>query len=398
MDEKNNAASKMRRDGARDFAAETTSDERFTVRDVERDIRRSGGGRDFSTTRSRKQRRRQERGSGLILWLSVFLIVSAYLGLLFFSKVRERVHRRHIPVEAPQSGVDVAANPVESASAAEELPQVPETAPVIEVITRIKQAQRYAEEGRRLARNRNYAQAVEKFTQAKDLSPASFQLLLDLAQALWEIDRVVECRDVLIDAVAFKPDSLEARMLLAKAFYDLGQSTDALAVAQWILDGDPYSLEANRICAEIYTGMKRHDLAIAHWQRIAALNADNTEVKNSLGVAQLQVGQVEQAIATFDGILKTEPANSQAHYYLAISLIRKNDPAAAVDALARAKNRLGQQFVEAWTQSSEFDPVKNLPAFARLFPASTPAPDAEEDDALTLDPAPAPATGVQAPE
>lgn len=384
MDDKLGSGKRKSRDGASGLPIDELGQERFTISTLEHKLRHENPGSDFSTARSRKHRRKEESGSGVLLWLVIAAVVFAYLGLLSYNILKGRLSRSRIqpatavtpppPVEpgnVATGDTPQAESPVAAASEAE-ASVAPPAVPVLEIITALRRAQALSDEGQRFIRNRQFAQADMKLTEAAALAPSVYSILMDLAKVQRELKKLEACRDVLIRAISVEPDSVETRIMLAQVYYDLRQNDDALAMAKWALESEPYSEEANQIAAEIYTVLERYDLAVNHWQKIAALNSGNTTAKNNLGAAQYQMGQLSQAITTFEGVLKLDPGNPQAHYYLSLCLIKKNEPELAVDVLSRATAKLGQQFVQAWTRSPDYDPVRELPTFKLLFPDIAP--------------------------
>jgi Flp pilus assembly protein TadD len=93
------------------------------------------------------------------------------------------------------------------------------------------------------------------------------------------------------------------------------------------------------------------DEAVAHFQKALALQPGFTDAHNNLGLALLQRGQVDEAIDHFQKALAIHPENAPAHYNLGNALLRQGqlDPAAAQfqkaikfdPAYAEAHNNLG---------------------------------------------------------
>jgi len=380
MDDKVGSTPRKPRDSSSVLPSELSGQDRFTVASIGEKIRSGKADFDYSTARSRKHRRKEESGSGIYLWLVIALIVFSYLGLMSYRIIKNRATPPRVksqPAKPAPTPIKVAGELPETAPAADSenttvVSTVTSAVPVLELIVAMRRAQQLSEEGRRLSRNRQFAQAETKFAEAAALAPNVFSILMELARVQSELKQSQACRDVLVRAVGIDPESVPARLMLAQVYYDLRQNDDALAMAQWVLESEPYSEAANQIAAEIYNVMERYDLAISHWQKISALNSSNAGVKNSLGSAQMKLGQIAQAISTFEGVLKIDPANSQAFYYLSICLIKKNEPELAVDILNRASTKLGLQFVQTWTQSPDFDSLRDLDSYKQLFPEVAP--------------------------
>ncbi len=360
------------------FDDELPGGQRFTVHDVEQKIRSSSRRREFSSTRSRREQRREESTLDKYIWFAVAAIAAVYLGFLALTIVRP-AGRPAIdsvpPVPVIAAPEPVAALPeaseTETSPVAEQAPVV-DTIPMLrmeETVAALKKADALYVDARRLARDRHFGEADAKFAEAVSLTPGRFNLLLDWSKSLQEQKRWAAARDQLIKAVGVEPDSIEARLALAQCCYQLRQMPDALALANWVLEAEPYSGSAHQIAADVLTGMERYESAIKHLQKLVALNSNNHIAENNLGMVYLRLGQYAQAISAFENVIRDEPGNSQAYYYLAQCFVQRNNPELAVDVLVRASQQFGRDFVVTWTKGPEFASLQDQPSFLQFFSA-----------------------------
>ncbi len=337
---------------------------------LEREVRRLDDPR-YSTVRSRKSLRHEERGSGKVLWLSVIAITLAYLGFLGFSVIRPK-----LTAPRPAAPADEAAIPllpaVDSDPALDIDTPATETVSASVLIDNARRSRNLAEEGRRALRARQWAQAEVKLAEAAEYAPYSYTILFDWATALIEQKRWSAARDVLVRALEVSPESTPARVALAQVFHQLREFQNALAMARWTLEAEPYSETAHQIAAEVYTSLNEFERAITHWQRLVSLNSNDHAAENNLGAAYLKLGQVNQAIKTFENVLRDEPGNSQAYYYMALGFLAKQEPDLAVDVLTRASLRFGRPFVLSWTKGPEFEALRDAPVYRQHFGEATP--------------------------
>ena len=360
------------------------SGERFSVRDVEQQVRQRSRDRDFSTSRSRRAQRREAGGNDKVLWLTVFAIAVGYAGFVAYSELRYR-RSSPPPPAAAETSAPVASAPVPVAApvviAEPATPVAP--APVdpgggipvdLAALTAdVKQSLRLHEEARRFARERRFGEADDRFAAAVALTPHRFDVLYDWGQSLIEQKRWATARDPLSVAVAVQPASVPARLALAQCAFQLRQYPDALALASWVVESEPYSEPAHQIAADVLIGMEDYDAAIRHLEKLVALNSNNHVAENSLGAVHLRLGRYAQAIRAFENVIRDEPGNSQAYYYLAQCFVQKNEPALAVDVLIRASARFGRDFVGTWTKGPEFASLAQFPAFQENFATAAPA-------------------------
>lgn len=348
--------------------------ERFTVQDVEQQIRARGRRRSRSTTRSRSEQRRESQSLDKYVWIAVSLVAVGYLGVLAFHSLRGPAPAKKPPAPvaapaapaAPTTAVAVAESPEPVA----EMPGPPPAANLAEVVKTLKTSDVLLDEARRQARERRFGDADLAFRKAAELTPWRYPVLFEWAESLREQKRWSAAREQLVKAVMVEPDSIAARLALAQACYQLKAWADAMAMASWVLEREPYSEPAHQVAADVLVAQERYSDALVHLQRLVALNSNNHIAENSLGAAHLRLGQYAQAIRCFESVIRDEPGNSQAYYYLALSFLQRNEPDLAVDVLARASSQFGREFVVAWTKSAEFAALQDVESFKRQFPAT----------------------------
>lgn len=380
--------------GSSPFPPSAVSGERFSLQDVERQVRSNSRRREHTTSRSRREQRAEISGPDRYIWFGVALVAGLYLAFLGWHVVKPG----GTPPPAPAPEEPVAAAPVAEptpelavvaepeAPLEESAPAAPELLKLEETVATLKRARSLHDEANRLVREKNVGAAEAKFREAVALMPGNYALLFDWSKALLDQNRWSSARDQLLKAVAIDPSSVPARIALGQCCFHLRLYPDALAMAKWVLETETYSEPAHQIAADVYFGLEQYSDAIRHLQKLVALNSNNRIAANNLGAAYLRLGQNVQAIRTFEGVIRDEPGNSQAYYYLALAFLQKNEPELSVDVLIRASTQFGREFVLAWTRSPEFQPLASLESFAAQFgppvaaapvtPAPPVAPDA----------------------
>lgn len=188
-------------------------------------------------------------------------------------------------------------------------------------------------------------------------------------------------------------------MELANLFLSSGAFADALVMAQWALEGDPYSLAAHEIAASALLQMEDPAGAITHLRRLTSLNRDDLVAQNNLGVALMKVRSFKEAIATFRGILRVDPGNSVAFYNMAACQAQQGNAIEAVALLGEAAGKFGSTFVLTWAQSRDFDPIRGDERFVRFVArgAQGDAPAADASGPESPAEVPSPAEAAPAP-
>ena len=140
----------------------------------------------------------------------------------------------------------------------------------------------------------------------------------------------------------------------------------SLAVAKWILETDPNSIDANEIAANAYLNTDRKGLAVSHLRKIVLIERDNPFAKNKLAMTYTQMGEHVKAIQLFSELLADNTADSMTYYNLAVCYAKMSDANQAVETLTRATSLFGRDFVRSWLQSPDFDNIRNERIFLAL--------------------------------
>jgi len=324
--------------------------------------------------RHRSRRRRRSRGShhdesraGRNVWIAVLIVAFLYAGFLVLSRylAGDKPGNPGSPAKTATATTKSQAPAVKPAGSVSAESAIDGKA--VEMIPTIKKAQQLIELGKKLMRVPQPATAELRFREALELVPDSITALSLLAEACVNQGKWADARPFLYQALSIAPESVPVRLSLARVSFELGENENALAIAEWIIDAEPYSEIAHEIAAEISTKLEQHEKAVTHWQKLVSLNSNNHVAENNLGIAHMKLGQTSQALKCFENVLRDEPGNSQAYYYMAQCFIQKKEPELAVDTLSRAIDRFGYSFVYAWSRGAEFAPLQELPSFKLLF-------------------------------
>ena len=154
----------------------------------------------------------------------------------------------------------------------------------------------------------------------------------DYATAVAEFTRAVERR----------PDCAECSYNLAVAYAGLERFADAEAAFRQVLQIAPDYTAAHYGLSSIYTRQGRSaDAAAARGEATRLALAQLAERRQRLqeeldrGIARLNAGEVTGARAAFESLLQQDSSFPATYYWLAVSLLRSNDPDRAATALRR---------------------------------------------------------------
>jgi serine/threonine-protein kinase len=147
-------------------------------------------------------------------------------------------------------------------------------------------------------------------------------------------------------ALALRPDSAMAHLLLSEALFVKKDLDGALQQARRALQLDPKLANVHRALGQILYARKDLDGAIAHYQKALHLAPDLAYVHLALGSALLDRKDVDGAIRHYTRSLQLDPTVASVHYNLSIALTATKDSDGALRHLRKAVE-LDPKFVAA---------------------------------------------------
>src|SRR5471032_766497 len=135
--------------------------------------------------------------------------------------------------------------------------------------------------------------------------------------------------DLIVRALALKPDDATALMHLASAQQRLAQLDSALRSYRRALALAPDDAMAINNCGNLLREMQRHTEALAMFERALRLDPDYAEAYNNLGGTLVDLHRHEEALLCFERALKLAPDYLDAHYNSgnALQFLQRTDAA-----------------------------------------------------------------------
>ena len=147
--------------------------------------------------------------------------------------------------------------------------------------------------------------AIGEYNKALSLKPDDDKVLYSLGRLMGELGEAEQAIEIIKQAVKLKPNSAEARSLLAAAYNKQGTAL----MLQGSLDAAKEALE---------TGIQAKGGP-----------AETEALLNNLGCLYVRENQPDEAIGTFQEVLRQNPNVPQAHYNLALLYYTQGDYQAA---------------------------------------------------------------------
>ncbi len=198
-----------------------------------------------------------------------------------------------------------------------------------------------------LSKDEDAVPVIADATKAVQLDPAASNgYLKRAAPMLGNMDAKYGAVALLAGASAAKPGDMELLMKLADAQKDTLNSSSAVESYTKILAVDPKSLAAlsGRATASANSARPYHAEnwlpVVADWKSYVALKPDDNKAWSQLGIAQYNVGQTAEGIATFKQILAADKENAYAHVILGLGLAISGDKDGALAEAQAYMNKL----------------------------------------------------------
>jgi tetratricopeptide (TPR) repeat protein len=197
------------------------------------------------------------------------------------------------------------------------------------------------------------AEAKAELQQALDLNPDLLPARLMLSQIYFDLGRTEKARDELQAGLVRAPGHPQFVTLLGEVSRRLGDARRAAELQRQVLKGDPSAAQARYYLALALIDLKQRDEAIRELEQLARV-MPVPDVLLTLGVAYLDAGRKEEAVAALTLGVKIAPTASDIRIELAracrlsglLDQAERHLTAAAIPASARQPTA-GYQKLEA---------------------------------------------------
>jgi tetratricopeptide (TPR) repeat protein len=199
------------------------------------------------------------------------------------------------------------------------------------------------------------AEAVAEFRQALALDPRLTPARFYLARVYMDLGLIERAREELIVILDQTPRQAQFMAVLAETERRLGRPARALEIAGDALSVDPAFTEARYYLGLALLDLGRRDEAIAELERVVASRPDSADAQLSLGAAYLDAGRIDPSIAALTRGLQLAPPKPDAFIYLARAYRLKGVPTRAQELLDRALPPGAVMQASAYYQQIETD-------------------------------------------
>ena len=173
----------------------------------------------------------------------------------------------------------------------------------------------------------NYAAGYRLFAEAIAVAPDDLQLRLDYGNALLQQDNTDQAKIQAQKAVELQPQNSKAEYLLGRVFFDQGDykaAREHLENAVKAMGGD-VTFEVGYDLATVYLKLNDVNRASLLFDEMMIAFGNSAQLHVYFGHAYLMTGVYDRAISEFKEALRKNPKIKEAHYFLGLAYLSKDE-------------------------------------------------------------------------
>ena len=189
---------------------------------------------------------------------------------------------------------------------------------------------------RRLMENKEYDAALSEYGQALKLAPNEYfvERVNDQRIEIFRHQRVLPEQ---IEKAVSAPKTFDREKLLAKMYLKLGNTTNAMGSLIQAKTLKPNDVSVNRQLAALYAKQGLREEAVATYEHLVKTDAGNArEYYSKIARLQLQARNFDAAIRSAKQVIVLSPRNPEGHQLLASIERQQENYAESINSLKRA--------------------------------------------------------------
>jgi tetratricopeptide (TPR) repeat protein len=166
-------------------------------------------------------------------------------------------------------------------------------------------------------KDKRFTDAIGSARKALVSDPDSMDAYLNLASAYYEMGLLDAGTLVSRNAIGLDDKNAPTYNMLGLIFAKKGEVSQAAAMFEKAIQSDPMALDAHMNLGALTLGYKDFETAAEHFRRVLSKEEDNIQAKLGLSVALSKTGQTEEAIGLLQAMIKGMDL-PEAHYNLCL--------------------------------------------------------------------------------
>jgi protein O-mannosyl-transferase len=194
----------------------------------------------------------------------------------------------------------------------------------------------YANRGVLLARDKNYAEALDYLAKARELNILDIETVTDLGNLHMELNKFDLAYKLYREALNLKPRYYRAMDDLGVLFSKEARFDSALFYFNKALEINPSYSPSYRNRASLYIDTKQYEKALTDYSRYVKDDPSSSVIYNGMSIAYREIGNLEEALKSINKAIELE---QKPEFYGGRSFIylKKGDLAKAKDDIRKAQ-------------------------------------------------------------
>ncbi len=229
----------------------------------------------------------------------------------------------------------------------------------------------------------NWTKSLSEFEEAKDLMTwdrrdaaikhlnesltllknnlASQKLMAEIAMKNREYPRAI---NLLIHILNTNPDDQTSIKMLAEAFDALDKPVETLKLAEWGLENDPRDFALLNIASSAAFELENWPDAAKYYSKILLADPDNLVALNGAAALYFENKEYKKALPYLLRVMDMNQKDPMAYMNVAVCYANLDFVEDVVATLERASVVFGDRRMVGWTDSEDFDSIRNNSLFA----------------------------------
>jgi len=201
-------------------------------------------------------------------------------------------------------------------------------------------AEGYGKLGKIYSAEKKYSEAIPVLESATLYQPDSQEALVDLAIAYFDAEQYQKALAPLNKALSINSQAVSAHQMLGKSYFMLGDFQKSASELQTALKITPKDYDVSYTLGLAY--LKQHQFTLAQqiYQRMVVQLGDRPQLRIIFGRAYRETGFLAEAVEEFKRAVVLDPHFPRAHYYLGLTYLLKDGAARLPDAEEEFKAEL----------------------------------------------------------
>jgi tetratricopeptide (TPR) repeat protein len=210
-------------------------------------------------------------------------------------------------------------------------------------------------------------EAQERVDVAKRMLPESTATLKAQAEIHLLYKDYNQAIPVLLDVLEREPEDLGVRVAMAGALIAGRQDEAALTLTEWILDSQPYTIEARHLAAVANLNLNRLQASVLHLKKILEIDSQYRPALNLLVLTHRRQNDQDAVIKLCREQLAQGNQDSSLYFNLAVAHAMRNEPGHAVEWLRKAQELFGSSYVRNWLNGGDFESIRESMVYRDLL-------------------------------